>query len=96
MQRVCQFFGPSANNKAAGAMPAHDQSLQLHRPKSFANRCPADAQTFGKSTLRRKTVTRLQPALLQQTCEPNHDFFVHRSLFCLAQRCPQNKSGQAT
>src|SRR2546426_12841526 len=43
VQRVRQFFGLATRNKAAGAAPAHDQSFQLHRPESFANRWPADA-----------------------------------------------------
>src|SRR5207249_7439671 len=64
VQRVCQFLRPAAGNEASRAVAAHDQPLQLHRPKSLANRRPADTQTSGQSTLRGQAVTWFQPALL--------------------------------
>src|SRR5207244_4847353 len=56
VQRVCQFFRPAAGHEASRAMAADDQSLQLHRPKSLANRRPAGKQTFGESKLRGRAV----------------------------------------
>src|SRR5215471_21522799 len=53
MQGISELFRPSTGNEASRTAAAHDQPLQLHRTKSFANRRAAYADTFGESTLRR-------------------------------------------